>query len=222
MGEASAVRFCLDVISEVPDPVGSSAAAPTGDSKGFSVEAATEVVETSRRWIESDGIQGLGIGEKVRAGESTGELALRVYVDQKRPIEEIEHLVPSTIQVGSVEAATDVIEIGPIEPEIFSDRVRPLRPGVSISRAGDDPGTLGAFVRGRQDDQIYMLSNSHVLADSGRASKGDAVVQPGSGEATSTSDDSVGSLSDFVPFVYSDSGFPVSYTHLTLPTTPYV
>ena len=37
----------------------------------------------SRDWVHGSGVQGLGIGDKLTHGEPTGELALRVYVEEE-------------------------------------------------------------------------------------------------------------------------------------------
>lgn len=55
---------------------------------------------------------------------------------------------------------------------------RPLRLGCSVGHFQVTAGTLGAFVRSK-DDEILLLSNNHVLANEDRCRKGDAVLQPG-------------------------------------------
>lgn len=83
-----------------------------------------------------------------------------------------------------------------------TDRVRPLRPGVSIAHVDVTAGTLGAFVvrtGGGSDDARYVLSNYHVLAGSPEARAGDVVVQPGPADGGLQPDDRVGVLADVVP-----------------------
>ena len=53
-------------------------------TEAFLAEA--EVVRSqAQEWTHGDGIEGLGVGEKISAGRPTGELALRVYVERKLP-----------------------------------------------------------------------------------------------------------------------------------------
>lgn len=57
----------------------------------------------------------------------------------------------------------------------YQQNQRPLLIGSSIGHLAVTGGTLGAFViRGRQ---LSVLSNNHVLADEGRARKGDRILQ---------------------------------------------
>jgi hypothetical protein len=76
-------------------------------------------------------------------------------------------------------------------------RVRPLRPGLSISHPDVSAGTLGGFVRRPGADGLLMLSNNHVLADSDAATEGDPVFQPGVADG-GTATDRVGALSTFI------------------------
>ncbi|MFQ1001800.1 hypothetical protein [Modestobacter sp. SSW1-42] len=87
----------------------------------------------------------------------------------------------------------------PASPDRLQRRVRPLRPGLSVSHEDVTAGTLGGFVRRPGTDGLLVLSNSHVLADSGAAAPGDAVRQPGVADG-GTPADRIGSLADFVAF----------------------
>nr|WP_221203967.1 S1 family peptidase [Modestobacter versicolor] len=106
----------------------------------------------------------------------------------------------------------DVRVIGPVRP--FSSptgwspaelqrRVRPLRPGLSVSHPDVTAGTLGGFVRRPGSDGLLVLSNNHVLANSDAAVEGDLALQPGVADG-GTPTDRVGTLSGFVRF--TDSG----------------
>ena len=72
----------------------------------FSLEAADAAVaeaesvhSRSRDWVHGSGVQGLGIGEKLTHGEPTGELALRVYVEKKKPMAKVANPVPKGVVV---------------------------------------------------------------------------------------------------------------------------
>ena len=81
-----------------------------------------------------------------------------------------------------------------------TDRVRPLRPGVSIAHVDVTAGTLGAFVaRTGEEGARYVLSNFHVLAGSPSARVGDVVVQPGPADGGRAPADRVGTLAQVVP-----------------------
>lgn len=79
----------------------------------------------------------------------------------------------------------DLRVIGPVRPlssptpAQLQRRTRPLVPGLSIAQRDVTAGTLGGFVRQPGRPGLLALSNSHVLADGGRAGVGDPVLQPG-------------------------------------------
>ena len=78
-------------------------------------------------------------------------------------------------------------------PGYFQGTRRPLEPGLQVGMASKNfVGTLGCFVRDA-DGTLYALSNSHVLADEGRASPGHVFGQP---FGTSP----LGVLARFIPF----------------------
>jgi hypothetical protein len=58
-------------------------------------------------------------------------------------------------------------------------RQRPLMIGASVAHVDVTAGTLGAFVRRRERDngEVFVLSNNHVLANESRAARGDSVLQ---------------------------------------------
>jgi hypothetical protein len=102
-------------------------------------------------------------------------------------------------------AEVDVRVIGAVRllsspaPEELQGRVRPLRPGLSVSHRDVTAGTLGGFVRRPGTDGLLVLSNSHVLADSGAGAVGDPVLQPGVADGGGAAD-RIGALAGFVPF----------------------
>ena len=72
-----------------------------------------EELQVVRKGVEADllrlpGVTGVDIGPKRVNGEATGELAIRIYVVRKRPLDDIpvNERIPSTI--GGV--PTDVVE----------------------------------------------------------------------------------------------------------------
>src|SRR6185503_3353481 len=71
---------------------------------------------------------------------------------------------------------TDVKAIGRIVPEV-NKKAKPIQSGFSIGHVNMTAGTVGAIVA--KGKKLYILSNSHVLADSGLGKIGDTVLYPG-------------------------------------------
>ena len=84
-------------------------------------------------------------------------------------------------------------------PDELQQRVRPLRPGLSVGHPDVTAGTLGGFVRRPGGDRLLVLSNNHVLAASDTAEEGDPALQPGVADG-GTNADRVGTLAGFVRF----------------------
>lgn len=78
----------------------------------------------------------------------------------------------------------------------YQQNQRPLLIGSSIGHHAVTAGTLGAFVR--RGRQLCVLSNNHVLADEGRARKGDRVLQRAWFDGGSPKTESVGRVSQWV------------------------
>ena len=78
-----------------------------------------------------------------------------------------------------------------------TERFRPAPGGVSIGHKDITAGTLGCWVR--RENQWYVLSNNHVLANSNLASIGDAILQPGPHDGGTNPADRIAVLEDFVP-----------------------
>ena len=169
-----------------------------------------DLERTSRPWLRQSGVQGIGIGAKVTDGVDTGVLALRVYVDAKRPLAQIDHPVPKVVEdPAAPPVLTDVIAIGRLEAELFTGRSDPAVPGCGVGNALDNTaGTLGALVRDRSSGTVAILSNTHVLARDGLASPGEAIVQPGVADGGADPADHLGSLARFVPPQFSAAGYP--------------
>ena len=164
--------------------------------------------DEARTWLHKSDIQGVGIGAKITGGYATGVVALRVYVDEKRPLADLDVRVPRAVDVPAVgQVPTDVIEIGELVPELFRERLRPASPGVSVGQ-GNTVGTFGCLVR-RADGSpgTFILSNSHVLARSGLADIGDDILQPAREDGAAATD-VIAKLAAFVPFDYTPDGFP--------------
>lgn len=209
MKEEDLVR-ALEFITE-----GQHAALPRRLSReSFSTESFRVGVEKlkkkSRNWTQGSGIQGMGIGEKISGGKETGEVVLRVYVEKKLPRKKVKNVIPSRVRVPEVGSCdTDVLEIGRVEPEVFTSKMRPAIPGVGLGHFGISVGTFGCLVKKRgTDGPLYILSNSHVLAKSGTGAVRDTIIQPGRADGGRRPTDNLARLEQWVPFQFSPTGYP--------------
>jgi hypothetical protein len=90
------------------------------------------------------------------------------------------------------------------------ERLRPIPGGMSISPLNARfVGTLGCFVRGVSAgaEQIFALSNNHVLADVNNLPVGTVIVQPGPETAPTDPADAFAVLSNFLPVRFPATRF---------------
>jgi hypothetical protein len=122
---------------------------------------------------KNSNIVGVGYGVKVSGDTIVDDLALRVYVRSKLPKSQIPNneQVPKEIN-GKL---TDVIPVYDL-----SALVRPVECGTSVGHFNVTAGTLGCLVKKRagDDQEIFILSNNHVLADLNQANIGDNTIEP--------------------------------------------
>lgn len=154
-----------------------------------------------RKIVSTDNCVAMGISEKVSDGKRLGTLAITFYVERKLPKGKLspEYRIPAEVPEAlsrGESILTDVKEIGRLRPEVNARR-NPFQPGNSIGHIDASAGTLGAVVT--RDGEFYILSNSHVLALSGMARRGDAIVYPGSLDG-GLSEDLVAKLARFKKF----------------------
>jgi hypothetical protein len=216
MVDETIIRSALDWLSGALPPAPTiaivSAVAVSGVGAGGAVPLSMEAAEPVPEWATADGIVGLGLGEKETQGKILQDLALKIYVEKKRPLAAVDHPIPKWIEIaGLPRVDTDVVEVGKIERQSNTARIRPALPGYSVGRALDkgEAGTFGMVVRKRgQTSPLYLLSNSHAIAASGFATKGDAIVQPGAYDGGAVPNDTIGTLEQWIPFQYTAAGFP--------------
>src|SRR5439155_14659773 len=130
-------------------------------------------------------------------------LALTFYDEHKVPLSELKPglKVPPSVPdclSGPQAMLTDVKVIRKLRPQVNAIR-NPFQPGNSISHVDALAGTFGAVVA--RGEELFILSNSHVLALGGFAKKGDAIVYPGKADGGALEKDLVGNLSGFKKFV---------------------
>jgi hypothetical protein len=145
--------------------------------------------------LAKSNVVGCGVGYKEVAGTRTGELCVVVSVAQKVSRGQLapEHLVPQALEG----VRTDVQETGVIRAlRDRTDKWQPAPGGVSCGHVAITAGTLGCLVT--RGDEIFILSNNHVLADSNQGQPGDAILQPGPHDG-GTLADQIATLEEFVP-----------------------
>ena len=188
---------------------------------------AMEIPESIREELEStENVTGTAFGLKQTRDEGiTDTEAIVVYVDEKRPEEELadEEILPEELEIDDETYKVDVQESGDVkmleqalrpteppmeiaeaEPELEAipsslsrkEKWRPAPAGVSVGHPNVTAGTLGTPPLRTTDGRTVFLTNSHVAADSGDASQGDDVYQPGTYDGGGAND-IIGTLVDF-------------------------
>ena len=87
-------------------------------------------------------------------------------------------------------------------------RRRPIEAGLSIAPSNESfVGTLGCFVRRITSgtEQVFALSNNHVMADTNRLPIGTTIVQPGPEVGPTDPNDVFAALSAFIPIQFPSS-----------------
>ena len=163
-------------------------------------------------------VHATGVGIRVRKGQVVpNEFVLKVYVYDKTDLGkdtpalmkdyagvEVD-VEPLPIQQALSQAATAV----GIPPQ--RQRHRPVVGGLSIAPINEPfVGTLACFLRrvAAGAEQVFALSNNHVLADTNRLPIGTPIVQPGPEVEPAQPGDVFAALSAFIPIQ-----FPTSRLH---------
>ena len=154
--------------------------------------------------LESKNVMAVGISEKISRGKKTGKLALTFYVEKKVALNKLKgsEVIPPTVPEsisGGTAIATDVVAIGVLRPEVNKTR-KPLQAGNSIGHIKIGAGTFGAVVKDKKN-KLYILSNSHVLANSGFCKIGDSILYPGEFDSGKSPADVKAKLHKFIPFI---------------------
>lgn len=183
------------------DAVEASGGAAAGASGGPGLESIrqTYAVELEALMARAN-VVATGIGYKVRGGVRTDELSIVCSVTQKVPVAELapDDVVPTVVRG----VPTDVVATGPFRALFMpTDRLRPAFGGMSIGHVRITAGTLGCVVR--RGDELLILSNNHVLANSNDAQPGDPILQPGPIDGGTDPADRIALLDRFVPVVMS-------------------
>ena len=157
---------------------------------------------TSKDLLVLPNVVSTGIGYKITAGEKTPSLSIICSVKEKLRGLQLskKDMVPSTFDG----IPTDIIQTGTIRAFMpNTGRLRPAPGGVSIGHRDISAGTLGCLVK--KNNELYILSNNHVLANSNNAQLGDPILQPGPYDGGSYPGDHIASLEQFVKINFNDT-----------------
>jgi len=144
-------------------------------------------------------IVGVGVGEKTVDGIPINQLAVKVFVKEKLSESQIssEALVPESL--GGV--PTDVDVTGEVNAHSFTARLRPAPGGVSIGNCNRvHAGTLGCLVT--RANQLFILSNNHVMAVVNAGPVGVGISQPGRLDGGVCPQDIIARLTQWIPIVF--------------------
>lgn len=67
------------------------------------------------------------------------------------------------------------------ESEVYKEKTRPLKGGISFGLENGPSGTLGVSLE--SENRFYLLSNNHVIADTNDAQIGSDLIQPASADS---------------------------------------
>jgi hypothetical protein len=175
-------------------------------------------------------VHATGVGVRVREGKVLPkEFVIKVYVFQKLDLRtktpdimkkfggidvDVE---PLPVQLAAARksrrarpARARPAEAAPAVEIPNRDQLRPIPGGVSISPLNARfVGTLGCFVKGISAgaEQIFALSNNHVLADVNSLPVGTVIVQPGPETVPTDPEDAFAVLSNFLPVRFPTTRF---------------
>ena len=174
-----------------------------------------DIAENNYHFLKNlQNVLGVGLGLKTINGNITDEPCIHVLVEKKLDkslIVNSQNIIPETY----IGIKTDVLEIGKPRFRAFTEKVRPLQSGYSISASlSVSSGTLGAIVTKIIDGErkFYILSNNHVLTDINDFPLGTPILQPGKTDSGTLDNDAIAYLSEFIPLDISwDRPYPINY-----------
>lgn len=168
--------------------------------------------------LSRPGVVGVDINEKVSDGKPTGELAIVVYVEKKKPRSQLSadqaipakiEGIPTDVKEEKIELHTARVALTDIMPLVDATKYATLHGGISMGPCRSvhlDPpdvpasgnyifvGTLGAIVTDRTTKAAMALTNFHVACvDSGWAA-GNAQCQPSRVDGGTCPADTFGTL----------------------------
>jgi hypothetical protein len=126
----------------------------------------------SKEQAARNNILGVGIGEKLREGRTTGQPSLRVYVKTKTAPGSLVRQFKVPAQIDGL--ATDVIEMLPFVASNGESSQPSAQPGESVRHEHGTFGTFGCLVA-TSDNTLCILGNQHVVGLGNNAQQDDLV-----------------------------------------------
>lgn len=163
-----------------------------------------KALEAAKQRLKSNSdVQKIGYGFKYTNGKRTDTKCISVTVTKKLPKSEVaaDKLIPTSIQTID----TDVCE-GTFESRSLITRRRPCPPGYSIGHTSITAGTFGFPAYYKDETELSIFSNNHVLAASNAANLGDAILQPGRYDGGEHPYDTIATLSNYVKINFPGDG----------------
>jgi hypothetical protein len=190
-------------------------------------------------FLKRPNVVGVGVGYKITKGVQTSKVAVVALVEKKKPLSALarEDRLPSSLgyavysgvgvgyEVGAggySSIPVDVVEIGRVEALSYTNRYRPFMPGVSIGHYQITAGTFGAVVKDTNSDELLLLSNNHVFANSNDALISDPILQPGPIDGGKYPEDAVARLLRFVPIDFGEESGDCPYAERFARATNYL
>lgn len=155
------------------------------------LDNANATLESVReQWMQFEGVTAVDLGFEWRNNQMTDNLAIRVHVQNKRPLAEVPEDQRFPPEVNGIKV--DVIQATYGIQHVNLDRVQlegaasnrgsrfdEIPAGVSIGSPHVSAGTLGAKVFDATTEEPLILSNWHILAGLPTAAAGLPIWQPG-------------------------------------------
>ncbi|MFY0669892.1 MAG: transglycosylase SLT domain-containing protein [Alteromonas stellipolaris] len=188
---------------------GASGVNSKGDSK-----TADEAMISTAEWLNTSDIQGVGVATKVSGNEDTGKPCITIYVNRKKPLDEVSTPIPNSFKFSNGEVVYfDVEEIGELEAQSsFKEHIRPVFSGLSVAHHDRPAGTLGLIVRSKLPPyRHFVMSCAHVIAPY-RQSNEYQVYQPCKpNDSEQSLRARIGKFVAAIPLNYSPQGYPNYY-----------
>lgn len=176
--------------------------------KASYLKAVNKLKQKSSIWINSLGIQGLGLGEKLTKGQYDETIVIRAYVNKKKPLSKLKNRVPKTIVIPEIgRVRTDVIEVGDVVLHSLNSRMRPVAPGCSIGHVDGTSGSLGCVVRIKGNSGTYILSSAHILSDFDQVDSSDVILQPSKKDDRNYQNNVVAKLEKYTAYDFTRGAF---------------
>jgi hypothetical protein len=161
----------------------------------------------SSKLLRKKGIVGVGVGFADPKQPAKGA-AVIVYTGKKVPkaavlaaLANVPASIKANIPIRHIPSGKAVTLAHLPKPRVkqFTGRIRPVQPGYSVS-GGGGTGTGGLVViNSPQANQLYLLSNRHVLVSLENPTQFTPVLQPGTADGGTLPNDRIGRLERFVP-----------------------